>query len=1134
MLVLHALWGPDGPWLWAEDVDRTLPDPAAAAGGQTREPGRRVGSTHPFAAPLTALMRLDALRPHSGMPPATGGVDILLLSDSAGPLPSPIVAGLRSDTDPHGGAVQRGVARAGESDAQPSPRWWRVPAIRLDLGGGTGLSRGGGVGWVAGASLRFFVEICDFAADLVDRGRLLPDVILTADGPEGRWTPFLAGADLQRLTTLRDAMPPGFPLGDTQPTNTSINPQKSVGSPISTHRPEKGPQRRRQDALSKGTASVPGTTPTTDASATASTTPDGALRASLAAAVDAQARQRIAAAKLATVSAAADEVSRGWVAALHGEPRFTGPGDAVRELAERVARWRARGGTAPSTVVCFRLHEPNDAADPEAGWRVEFLVRPASEPSLLVDAERVWDGRADRLAVWSTHPQDTLLAALGRAAEVWPLVRRALLEARPTGVTLDVAEAYAFLQSADELEQSGFEVLVPTFWRRPARVGLALSVRAVNPVVASVRDAAMSLDEMVDFRWEVSLGGERLSRAELAELAAAKLPLVRVRGRWTRLDPALLAAGLDRTRRAATGRMTARAALRHAGLRLPTGTTSTTGPTGTTGTMSTTGPISTTMDDLDVEVRADGWLGALLGGPLGDPSAHEVVEFVEAPAGLAVTLRPYQRRGLAWLAFLDRLGVGALLADDMGLGKTVQVLALELHTRHADTRQAASVESGLGRREIGARAAAGRRAPTLVVCPTSVVGHWVDEAARAAPGLRVLVHHASDRARGAGLARQAAAHDLVITTYAVVRRDAASLAAVDWDRLVLDEAQQIKNSGTQLAQAVRQLPARHRVALTGTPVENRLADLWSIMDVLNPGLLGSASRFRARYAVPIERYEDGAATERLRARVRPVMLRRVKTNPAVLAELPERTELRELCTLSAEQASLYRAVLDDMLDRLADTSPARRKGVALTAITRLKQVCNHPAHLLDDASALPGRSGKLARVEEVLDQVITGGERALCFTQYARFGAMLAPYLAGRHNVEVAFLHGGTPRRERDALVRRFQGGDGPGIFLLSLRAGGTGLTLTAANHVLHLDRWWNPATEAQATDRAYRIGQRRGVQVRTFVCMGTLEERVDRMLADKSALARTMVGNGESWLASLSTEQLRDLCVLAPEVLDA
>jgi SNF2 family DNA or RNA helicase len=476
------------------------------------------------------------------------------------------------------------------------------------------------------------------------------------------------------------------------------------------------------------------------------------------------------------------------------------------------------------------------------------------------------------------------------------------------------------------------------------------------------------------------------------------------------------------------------------------------------------------------------------------------IEPVAAPPGLVGVLRAYQMRGLSGLGVMDRLGLGACLADDMGLGKTVQLLALLLH-------------SGGG--------------PTLLICPLSVLGTWQREAERFAPGLRVRVLHGAERPDPAGLATGA---DLVLTTYATATRDADALAAVGWDRVVLDEAQHIKNPAAAVSRAVRRFPARGRFALTGTPVENRLSELWSILDFLNPGVLGSAHTFRARFAVPIERYADEHAAARLRQATRPFLLRRVKTDPDVLTDLPDKRHLRHLCGLTVEQATLYRAVLEDMTTRLKETDDRWRKGIVLSAMTKLKQVCNHPAHLLGDGSPLPGRSGKLERLEEILDGVLAAGERALCFTQYARFGSMLAPHLAARFGVPVRYLHGGTSRGTRDALVADFQADPRPGIFLLSLKAGGTGLTLTAASHVVHVDRWWNPATEAQATDRAYRIGQDRDVTVHTLLCMGTLEERIDRMITDKGTLAERVVGTDDGWRGSLSTEELRELLVLAPE----
>jgi SNF2 family DNA or RNA helicase len=394
------------------------------------------------------------------------------------------------------------------------------------------------------------------------------------------------------------------------------------------------------------------------------------------------------------------------------------------------------------------------------------------------------------------------------------------------------------------------------------------------------------------------------------------------------------------------------------------------------------------------------------------------------------------------------------------------------------------------------------------------------------------VHHGADRLDGDALREAVESHDLILTTYALAARDADALSELTFDRVVLDEAQNIKNSATRQSQAVRQLKARHRVALTGTPVENRLAELWSIMDFANPGVLGTVNTFRARYAVPVERHNDQDAAARLRKITNPFVLRRVKTDPRIISDLPDKVEMRQLCNLTTEQASLYQAVVNDMLEKIEEAEGIGRKGLVLATMSKLKQVCNHPAHFLGDGSRVAGRSGKLARLEEVLEEVLAEGDKALCFTQFTEFGSMLVPYLAARFDTEVLFLHGGTNKAARDRMVERFQDSSGPSLFLLSLKAGGTGLNLTAANHVIHLDRWWNPAVEDQATDRAFRIGQRRNVQVRKFVCIGTLEERIDAMIEEKRALAQLVVGAGENWLTDLSTSQLRDLLTLSGEAI--
>ena len=343
----------------------------------------------------------------------------------------------------------------------------------------------------------------------------------------------------------------------------------------------------------------------------------------------------------------------------------------------------------------------------------------------------------------------------------------------------------------------------------------------------------------------------------------------------------------------------------------------------------------------------------------------------------------------------------------------------------------------------------------------------------------------------------------------------------------------MKNSLSQAAKAVRRLEATHRIALTGTPVENRLAELWAIMDFLNPGLLGSPEQFRARYAIPVERHGDKQSAQRLRRITQPYLLRRLKSDPTVIDDLPDKLEIKQRCRLTTEQASLYQSVVNEMMPKIEESEGIARRGNVLAAMTKLKQVCNHPAQLLHDRSPVGRRSGKVIRLEEILEEILAEGDRVLCFSQYTDFAELLLPHLSARFGQEVLYLHGGTPKRRRDEMVARFQSGEGPAVFLLSLKAGGTGLNLTAANHVVHLDRWWNPAVENQATDRAFRIGQKRNVQVHKFVCAGTLEERIDTMITDKQALADSVIGDGDGWLTELSSGDLRQLFTLSEEGVD-
>jgi SNF2 domain-containing protein/SNF2 helicase protein/helicase-like protein len=792
-------------------------------------------------------------------------------------------------------------------------------------------------------------------------------------------------------------------------------------------------------------------------------------------------------------------VAERWVAALASPdpnvPVDAADGETAVALAAALADWRA-AAQAPAGPVrtCFRLVEPSaepaaaadpaDAAEPEdSPWRVEFALQSTEDPSLMLPAGDVWAGTGGWSPGGITHPDEELLAGLGSAARLFDELDTALRAPAPADVELDTAGAFRFLtETGPMLAGAGFGVLLPD-WARKARLGLKLTSRTRSSASTGADSAGsgsgFGLRDLVQFRYDLAVGDTTLDPGELAELARLKIPLVRIRGQWVELDERNLKAALKFLESDRSGEMPAGDVLL-AGLRGPD-------------------------EDLPVStVDADGWLGDLLSG-----QTERSLTPLATPTSFQGKLRPYQERGLAWLSFLSSLGLGGILADDMGMGKSPATLSLLAHEKDAGQKAG----------------------PTLLVCPMSLVGNWQKEAERFTPDLVVHVHHGSDRLSGAELRDAVSGADLVITTYAIAARDRDELATVGWQRVVCDEAQNIKNAGTRQARAVRSLPAASRLALTGTPVENRLGELWSIMEFTSPGLLGPAEKFRTSFAVPVERHGDEDAADRLKRLTSPFILRRVKTDRSIISDLPDKIEMKVWCNLTAEQASLYQATVADMLARIDSAEQdIERRGLVLATMAKLKQVCNHPAHLLGDGSRLPGRSGKLARLEEIGDEIVAAGDKALCFTQYAEFGRVLQPYLTARLGCPVLYLHGGTAKKARDEMVASFQSLTEPAIFLLSLKAGGTGLNLTGANHVIHFDRWWNPAVEDQATDRAFRIGQRRDVQVRKFVCVGTLEERIDSMIEEKKALAERIVGTGESWLTELSTADLREVLALSPE----
>jgi len=794
----------------------------------------------------------------------------------------------------------------------------------------------------------------------------------------------------------------------------------------------------------------------------------------LAEVVDALVRDELAGERLTLVPkrsgrpAVADAWARSLVSADPWLPASLDPAK-VRALAHAVTAWVRSGAVVGRRVrLCLRVREPAHGD----GWTVELLAQDRDEPSLMLPLGEVWAGRSPL----GPSAVEDVLTSLGRMVRLAPELGAILDEASPDSLVLDGASVIRLLREhAVALDDAGIGVLLPSWWSHRPRLGLRARATKPSPSSSSGAAGGLGIDAIVAFSWEAALGEQRLTKADLAALAravAAKRSLVRLRGQWVEIDPirvGTLLASVGMSGAAPAGDLL-RAGMGLDQLGMDKG-----------------------IEVVGVDASAVPWLSSLL-----DDALHATVEPIATPAGFEGELRPYQERGTGWLAFLGRLGLGACLADDMGLGKTAQLIA---------TLLADPVDGS-----------------TLVVCPVSVLGNWERELDRFAPSLDVHTHHGPERDCGA-----LAGHDVVLTTYSLVSRDVAELSRVDWGRLVLDEAQQIKNPAAAQTRAVGQVRARRRIALTGTPVENRLSELWSIMQVLNPGLLGTARSFRERFALPIERDQDAEVTELLRRATGPFVLRRLKTDRSIISDLPDKIETVDRCPLTREQTTLYQAVVDDLLAGADEAEGMDRRGIVLAGLLRLKQVCSHPAHFQGDGSPLRGRSGKLVRTEELLEEILGEGEKVLCFTQFRAWGDLLAPYLQRRFGTEPLWLHGGVRRPARDEMVRRFEDPQGPQLFLISLKAGGTGLNLTAASHVIHLDRWWNPAVEDQATDRAHRIGQRRTVQVHKLVSLGTVEERIDEMITRKRELAQRVVGTGEAWLTELSTDELRDLIALRP-----
>ncbi len=731
--------------------------------------------------------------------------------------------------------------------------------------------------------------------------------------------------------------------------------------------------------------------------------------------------------------------------------------------------------------ACLYLQPPGG----NTHWKVEYFLQATDDPAFLVTAEVVWNTTSEQLDYLGRtieRPQETLLQGLGLASRVYPLLEESLQGARPTQLNLSPTQAYDFIKAAAwRLEDSGFGVMLPPSLSDQNAMANRLGLQ-IKAAAQSQANSSIGLDSLLNFQWELAIGGQTLSKSEFDRLVAQESPLVEINGEWVELRPQDVKAAQNffASRQNKTG-----LSLEDA-LRISTGDT-------------------LTIDKLPVvSFEASGSLEALLTTLNGNQTLTAISE----PPGFEGSLRPYQARGVGWLTFLEQWGLGACLADDMGLGKTVQFIAYLLHLKNEG-------------RLTG---------PTLLICPTSVLGNWEREVHRFGPKLKVMVHHGSGRSQGKTFLKKIKSLDLVITSYPLVYRDEKTLSALTWQGLVLDEAQNIKNSEARQSKAVRNLQAKVRIALTGTPLENRLTELWSILDFLNPGYLGPKPFFQRRFATPIERYGDTASLTTLRSLVQPFILRRTKTDRDIIQDLPEKQEMTVFCSLTPEQAKLYQTTVQESLDAVEAAKGIQRRGIILATLVKLKQICNHPAQFLHEETLDLDlqRSGKLKRLQEMLEELLDEGDRALIFTQFAELGKLLQQYLQAKLQRETLLLYGGSSKKQRESMIDRFQHDpQGPRIFILSLKAGGVGLNLTRANHVFHFDRWWNPAVENQATDRVFRIGQTRNVQVHKFVCTGTLEERIHEQLESKKALAEQVVGAGENWLTELDTDQLRNLLLL-------
>jgi len=779
-----------------------------------------------------------------------------------------------------------------------------------------------------------------------------------------------------------------------------------------------------------------------------------------------------------------DSIHDHWLHALVSEDPIMYDADKeVKVLQKQIRNWRRPVSLSTSSPfrLCLTLEEPPSKKGSKAEselWYAHFYLQSMTNREIVIPADHIWNPSKQDEALLQNenfHAKEFLLSSLGKAATICPRIENALEEEAPSGYKLKTEGAWEFLtERAVALQQAGFGVRTPDWWT-PRGCLNRLGVRANIKLPAKDKDSEFNLEQELQFDWEVTLNAETVQKKELTNLQTAVVPLIRLRNNWIELTKEDMEKAIEIAETGLTSTGTLRDIVQMA-----------LGSAAIPGNFEFEG------------ISATGWVADFIAQLEGGKSFEEL----KPPKAFNGKLRPYQKRGYSWLHFLQQWGLGSCLADDMGLGKTIQALAL-----------------------IQRDWTAGDTKPVLIICPTSLTGNWHREARKFTPELPVMVHHGVSRKKGAAFGQEVAEHAIVISSYSLLHRDIEQFKKIHWQGVILDEAQNIKNPKTKQARSARQLNASYRIALTGTPVENNVGDLWSIMEFLNPNFLGTQAEFKRNFLIPIQASMDKDAINRLKKLTGPFILRRLKNDKSIIKDLPGKMEMKVYTTLTKEQASLYEELVHEVEVAIESAEGIKRKGLVLSTLTKLKQICNHPSHYLADDGKLEDRSGKLARLTEMLEEVISLDERALVFTQFVEMGKLAQAHLQEVFGKEVLFLHGAVPSKKRDEMIQRFQNDpDGPNIFILSLKAGGTGLNLMRANHVFHYDRWWNPAVEDQATDRVYRIGQTKNVLIHKFLCTGTLEERIDQMIESKKDIASNIVGSGEGWLTELSTSELKNL----------